>query len=286
VSALKIDKYLVTVGRFRQFVNAWNDYTGYYPPAGSGIHTHLNGGKGLVALGLGASGDAGITDGGVGDATMDGSIDGAPVPGVIYESGWIATDDSNVAPTDMNLACDPNLATWTPTAGSNENLPITCVTWQEAYAFCIWDGGFLPSEAEWEYAAAGGSAQLEYPWGSAPAGVGNEYAVYGDGAGQCYYPTGALAACAGAASIAPVGTATLGVGLFGQLDMAGELQEWTLDQFAPFVDPSTDAVYLGNAPTRSLRGSNFGAALAINPRGNAAPNHRFAWVGVRCARMP
>jgi hypothetical protein len=34
-------------------------------------------------------------------------------------------------------------------------------------------GGFLPSEAEWEFAAAGGSKQLEYPWGSADPGTSN-----------------------------------------------------------------------------------------------------------------
>ena len=75
---------------------------------------------------------------------------------MVYETGWQSSDDSNIDPTDANLLCAAT-ATWTHTAGAQENLPIDCVNWYEAYAFCIWDGGFLPSEAEWEYAAAGGS---------------------------------------------------------------------------------------------------------------------------------
>lgn len=39
-------KYLITVGRFRQFVNAW--FAGWRPAAGSGKHSHLNGGEGLA----------------------------------------------------------------------------------------------------------------------------------------------------------------------------------------------------------------------------------------------
>src|SRR5580658_814553 len=46
VSNFRLDKYEVTVGRFRQFVNAWNG--GWKPLGGSGKHTHLNGGRGLV----------------------------------------------------------------------------------------------------------------------------------------------------------------------------------------------------------------------------------------------
>src|SRR5580704_17426082 len=47
VSSFRLDKYDVTVGRFRQFVAAWND-RGYRPAPGSGKHTYLNGGQGLA----------------------------------------------------------------------------------------------------------------------------------------------------------------------------------------------------------------------------------------------
>ncbi len=129
VSGFRLDKYLVTVGRFRQFVAAWKG--GYVPGQGAGKHIHLNGGMGL------------------GNSASPGT----------YETGWDALDWNNatdVDPTDVNLTCDPTYATWTPSVGSYENLPINCANWWESYAFCIWDGGFLPSEAEWEYVAAGG----------------------------------------------------------------------------------------------------------------------------------
>jgi formylglycine-generating enzyme len=116
VSNLRLDKYLVTVGRFRQFVNAWNGGSGYAPLSGSGKHTHLNAGQGLANAGSSGS----------------------------HEPGWSPSDDTNIAPTDANLACESS-ATWTSAAGSQERLPVNCVNWFEAYAFCIWDGGFLPS---------------------------------------------------------------------------------------------------------------------------------------------
>jgi len=252
VSSFRLDKYEVTVGRFRQFVNAWNVGNGWSPPAGSGKHTHLNGGQGLAN-----SGSAGN-----------------------YETGWDASDDSKVSPTGGNLACSPNYSTWTLTAGANEKLPISCVNWWESYAFCVWDGGFLPSEAEWEYAEAGGSQEREFPWGSTAPGTSNQYAVYG-----CYYPNGS-GTCTGVTNIAPVGTPTAGAGVWEQLDLEGSVGEWTLDTYSTYVDPCTDCAYLAAAFPRVTRGGDFASTMYLLPTfriGEAAAS-RYGSVGFRCAR--
>jgi sulfatase modifying factor 1 len=276
VSGFRLDRYLVTVGRFRQFVKAWKN--GYLPASGAGTHAYLNCGLGLA---------------------------NAANPGG-YETGWVTSDDDNVEPTDENLTlgCDGQEhlnADWTAAAGANERLPINCVNWYEAYAFCIWDGGFLPSEAEWAFVAAGGSQQREYPWGSANPGTGSQYAIY-----DCDYPNG-NGVCSGlVAGIAPVGTATLGVALWGQLDMAGDLAEWTLDWIddplsgpppgtpspeAFYPDPCTDCAFLTETdnqnPDRVTRGANYGDDYIFSfSRYFVAPTKRVPYDGFRCARAP
>jgi formylglycine-generating enzyme required for sulfatase activity len=261
VSTFRLDKYLVTVGRFRQFVNAVlppDGGTGWLPTAGSGKHTHLNGGQGLVDVGDPA------------DA------------GTVYEPGWATSDNSNIAPTNDNLACDMDFFTWTPLAGNQENIPINCVNWYEAYAFCIWDGGFLPSEAEWEYAAAGGSEEQEYPWGSAAPGTGNQYAIYG-----CYYPSGS-GSCSGVVNIAPVGLAASGAGLWGQLDLAGEVWEWNLDWYATYATCTDCANFTGDS-FRVARGGDFlfGPPQFLPPaRYYVTPADRGLGLGLRCSRTP
>ena len=253
VSGFRLDKYLVTVGRFRQFVAAWNGGAGYTPPAGSGKHTHLNGGSGLNATGGG------------------------------YEPGWVTTDDVNIAPTNANLACNATYQTWTTTADTQETLPINCVNWYEAYAFCIWDGGFLPSEAESEYAAAGGNQQREYPWGSTDPGTNNQYAIY-----NCDYPNGS-GTCTDVGSIAPVGTTTLGAGPWGQLDLTGELWEWSLDWYSIYAIPCTDCADTTAAYARALRGGAFNrdtSWLLPPDRYFISASQRDYQVGFRCARTP
>ena len=150
---------------------------------------------------------------------------------------------------------------------------------------CIWDGGFLPSEAEWEYAAAGGAQQREYPWGSTDPGDSHQYAIY-----DCDYPISPLEGCTNAANIAPVGTATLGAGSWGQLDLAGNVDEWTLDWYANYLDPCTDCAYLTATVNRATRGADLlyaeASSLLSSERFDRYKPTDRVFAGFRCARAP
>jgi formylglycine-generating enzyme required for sulfatase activity len=266
----RLDKYEVTVGRFRKFVDAW--VGGWRPSAGSGKHTHLNGGAGLMN-----------TAGG-------------------YEPGWDATwtpyvgARSNDAfnPTSQGATTkadwDTNLVfggrsyqTWTSAAGSNETRPQNCLSWYDLHAFCIWDGGFLPSEAEWEYAAAGGSEERTYPWGATVPASNTALAIYG-----CYF--NGTGSCSGVTNVAPVGTVAAGSGRWGQLDLAGNSAEWNLDWAVRLVVSCDNCINLSSGLSRVLRGGSFrsnAASLLIAGRDYVGgPALRDSSVGGRCARVP
>jgi formylglycine-generating enzyme required for sulfatase activity len=185
------------------------------------------------------------------------------------------------------VKCNSTQQTWTDTAGANENLPINCITWYEAMAFCIWDGGYLPTEAEWNFAATGGSEQRAYPW-SVPAGsttLDCSYANY-----KINSPAGTYCVNATTGGANRVGSESpKGDGKWGQSDLAGNVFEWTLDWYAsPYSTPCTDCANLSPGTDRVTRGASWNIISYVRAsyRAYAPPAGRFFDNGARCARPP
>ena len=58
---------------------------------------------------------------------------------------------------------------WTKWSGDDrENHPVVGVTWHDARSYCEWRGMRLPTEAQWEYAAKGGTDNKIFTWGDKP----------------------------------------------------------------------------------------------------------------------
>ena len=246
ISGFRLDKYLVTVARFKTFLASIRA-SGWRPAAASGRHAHLNGGRGLADVG---------------------------VPGT-FETGW------NDAWNDATLTADP---------GDNDNtvpeMSINGVTWAQAYAFCIWDGGFLPSEAEWNYAAAGGDEQRVYPWSSPPRDTSVECAD------AAYTQPGDPDACMPSGAYWVGAKSPTGDGRWGQADLAGLRGEWTLDWLADYVDPCVDCVNMkkppgGTTTSRAVRGyAHIGDTAPPRLLTSLRGDDSYGWVGFRCARSP
>lgn len=251
LSDFRLDRFEVTVGRFRQFVAAGEATQETTPAQGIGAHPkYLN-------------------------------------------SGWDADDffaalAADRAALDTALACSDELrSTWTLEVGDNENKPINCVTWYEALLFCAWDGGRLPSEAEWNYAAAGGDEQRMFPWADPPGEIDLDLAVFGCPDGMPGCPVGT--------SIAPAGAKSNGAGRWGHYDLAGNVAEWVLDHVPDpsdtYLSPCDDCVRIGTGE-RGVRGGAFNTihdegtadALSVSFRGSAPPETRSPGVGIRCVR--
>lgn len=102
-----------------------------------------------------------------------------------------------------------------------ENHPVTNVSLEDASAFAKWSGKRLPTAFEWEKAARGIKANT-WPWGNKfDATLCNSKEAYIKGT-------------------TPVGTYLKGVSVFGCFDMAGNVWEWTTDEYNPPPDKSTD----------------------------------------------
>lgn len=133
--------------------------------------------------------------------------------GVVRWSHWAAVQD------EAKLKGWARYDTW---SAGDDRRPKNFVNWYTAAAFCHWEGGRLPTEAEFKYVAAGGDEQRAYPWGSdAPT---TDHAVFncmGDGNASCSL-----------ADILPVGSRPKGQGRWGHFDVAGSMFEWTLDAHA------------------------------------------------------
>jgi gamma-glutamyl hercynylcysteine S-oxide synthase len=149
--------------------------------------------------------------------------------------------------------------------------------WYEADAYCRWSGRRLPSEAEWEYAAAAGREPGEpkrsYPWGDDPP---DESRANLFGTHNNVIDVAALAA---------------GDSAGGCRQMIGNVWEWTADAFQPYpgfvVDPYKEysQPWFGNH--KVLRGGSFAtrASLIRNTwRNFYMPERRDIYAGFRtCA---
>jgi len=121
-----------------------------------------------------------------------------------------------------------------PPAGTSDLAPVTCITWDQARAFCAFDGGrTLPSEAQWHHAASGRGQERPYPWGWESPTCDN--AVWGQYEGSLASP---LASCTFDAALAfypsPVASKPLDTTIDGVADMAGNVREYALDYYEPF----------------------------------------------------
>jgi len=246
ISSFRLDTYEVTVGRFRQFVNAGLGTRQNPPEPGAGAHPQIQ--------------NSG------------------------WDSAWTASLAADTAELIAGFNCSSDTRwTWTDMPGANESLPISCVNWAEAMAFCAWDGGYLPTEAELNYAAVGGDEQRAYPWSSPPSSltIDCSYANYMDGTYCVSPPDGALNRVG---SESPRGD-----GRWGQADLAGNVWEWTLDWLVtPYSNPCNDCAELTAGSGRVFRGgifNYFSVWLRGGYRGlNSGPTGTDFNIGFRCAR--
>jgi formylglycine-generating enzyme required for sulfatase activity len=149
--------------------------------------------------------------------------------------------------------------------------PVVNITWTEADAYCRWAGKRLPTEAEWEKAARGGT-QTDFFWGNDPSDA-DRYAWYEENSGQSIHPVGGKEP-----------------NPYGLYDMVGNVWEWTADWYdenyysaSPLRDPKGPAT----GKFHAVRGGSWQSGkwgLRTGLRDRALPEKTSPTIGCRCAK--
>ncbi|HLW09227.1 MAG TPA: SUMF1/EgtB/PvdO family nonheme iron enzyme, partial [Fermentimonas sp.] len=160
---------------------------------------------------------------------------------------------------------------WIPVAGY-ENHPVINVSWFGATEFATYVGGFLPTEAEWEYACRGGF-NIPVPFYTFDC-LSNEDANY-----FWLYPYNT---CTNTITERP-GT-TLPVGSyapneFGLYDMHGNVDEWCSDWYGAYAASSTDPLGALTGDSRVFRGGSWGTK-AVNCRSASRDKYSPATINI------
>jgi formylglycine-generating enzyme required for sulfatase activity len=159
-------------------------------------------------------------------ADEGGEPDERPAHKVTLRAFWLdrtEVTNADYAACVATRVCRPNDRASVTHAGRDEDFlrprqPVVGVGWNDARGYCAWRGKRLPREAEFERAMRGDDGR-KYPWGTEPPTF--ERAVYGRNFGHD----------------APddVGTHPSGRGPYGHDDLAGNVWEWTEDEYDPFA---------------------------------------------------
>ena len=156
--------------------------------------------------------------------------------------------------------------------------PVIHVNWYEAEAYCRWAGRRLPTEAEWEAAAAASGNDLSapkrrFPWGDEPPNP-TQAQLDGYGLGCC-----------------DVADHPAGDSHFGCRQMIGNVWEWTASDFSPYPgfvpDPYREYSQPWFGTHKVLRGGAWmtrSRLLRNTWRNFYQPDRRDVWAGFRtCA---
>lgn len=158
---------------------------------------------------------------------------------------------------------------WQPQRGF-ENYPVTNVTWFGANEYARFYGLRLPTEAEWEYAARGGSLTEEFKYSG--SNDLDATAWYSGNSGKRTHPVGQKAA-----------------NELGLYDMSGNVKEWCLDDMRSYANraeenPRGDAYHFKLA----IRGGSWktGAEQCrVSARAFLNASFRYDDYGFRCVRV-
>lgn len=204
---------------------------------------------------------------------------------LIYENDW-------------GVRYDVENKTWLPTTG-REEFPVVGVTWYGAMEFATWVGGFLPTEAQWEYACRGDYPNKAGEANTLPFGVGGgkklDYSVSNFLFRYSYAMPGGD--YIDKANVSPAKTQKVGTfaaNNYGLCDMHGNVWEWCSDGYdanygmQSFTEPATDPAGAEQPAERVIKGGSwyfFARACRSAFRHKSAPETTSNGIGFRVAHL-